>query len=99
LKTNTNLYVLFFMMFKSKRNKTRMKKIDSVLKHHFEKLADPNRPVDMLESDVEDDASTREDEEGISDSSDSVTDSETDADDVEKHDKSDKVCFTLGVCR
>lgn len=82
-----------FVLSESKRNKTRMKKIDCVLKHHFEKLADPNKPVDMLESDVEDDASSREDDEGMSETSGSVTDSETESKDAERDDKSDKVGF------
>ena len=69
-----------------------MKKIDSVLKHHFQKLADPKKPVDLLAPVVESETESEggEDDE-ISESSSSITGSETDRE-KEEDEASDEVC-------
>jgi hypothetical protein len=74
-----------------------MKKIDSVLKRHFQKLADPNKRADVLDSDEDDDASSR-DEEGTSENSKTIADSESDADGSESE-KSDEVCLFIVTIR
>ena len=66
----------------SKRNKLRMKKIDIVLRHHFQKLAHPDRPRDVLESDDDDDDESYDkddenDDEMSSDSSSRFSDTES----------------------